>query len=226
MAESQQDSVKIDLKEIEDKFMSSLLKDDDVDMVPFLDASKELNRFLSLMGPIFSFINSDMAQQVEFMTAVRWEYLVGHLYQTVKTMLNHETKHDLVYREDVPSGCRVTLGIQKGLEFIQLFLKKMIDSQHQETTSVACGKVYDETLSKYHSFIKRNTIKFRIYFLTSQKDDLLKKAMDNKEDAQQATEMLLKTLAACAVVHKRIETLYSFYDLQNLSPQQAPKQIY
>ncbi|XP_030751071.1 ceramide-1-phosphate transfer protein isoform X1 [Sitophilus oryzae] len=205
---------------VHDKFEASLCEDDDVDLELYLESFEELSnvihfRFLSLLGTIFSFVNKDLQQKMDHLNNLLKDNDTTHTYKTVKAMIEHEKESGLLYKTGFVSGSRTLLRIHRGLDFIQLFLKKIGELQDHDTTYVACREAYDLTLAKHHSFMIKNGAKMAMYTLPN-RGQLLKRVCIEEEEIERALSLLPKTLEVSSIVYTRIDTLYTAHNLHDL----------
>ncbi|CAG9768305.1 unnamed protein product [Ceutorhynchus assimilis] len=214
MAQTQKED-KFDIKVVYDKFEASLQEEDDVDLELYLESFEELNKFFNLMGTVFGFVSKDLRQKMDHLNNLLKDNETSHKYKTVKTMIEHEKENDLLQKRGFISGSRTLLRIHRGLEFIQLFLKKIGDLQDHDSSSPSCREAYDQTLAKHHSYLIRKGAQVAMYTLPT-RENLLKRVCGGIDEIQRAINLLPKTLAASTVVYTRIETLYSLHDLHNL----------
>ncbi|CAH1176064.1 unnamed protein product [Phaedon cochleariae] len=207
-----QDVRKFDIKIVSENFEAALHKEDDVQIQEYLDSFEELNRFFTLMGSIFSFVSSDLKAKIDLLR----EFLENSRdnFCTVKLMIQYEKENDLLNKNGYESGSRTLLRLHRGLDFIQLFLKKIGDLKSADSTSTACKEAYEQTLSQHHSFIIRSGARLAMFTLPT-KDNLLKQVC-GEDNVQSAMDMLPKTLEVSSSVHQRIEKLYTLHDLHSL----------
>ncbi|XP_066141776.1 ceramide-1-phosphate transfer protein [Euwallacea fornicatus] len=210
-----QNMEKFDMKIVHDKFQASLQEEDDIDLELYLESFEELSKFFNLMGTVFGFVSKDLRQKMDHLNSLLKDNDTSHKYKTVKTMIEHEKENDLLQRKGYVSGSRTLLRIHRGLDFIQLFLKKVSELEDQATTVVACREAYDQTLAKHHSFIIRKGAQVAMYTLPT-REQLLKRVCGDEEEIKKAVNLLPKTLEASSIVYMRIDTLYTVHNLHDL----------
>ncbi|XP_050307197.1 ceramide-1-phosphate transfer protein isoform X2 [Anthonomus grandis grandis] len=180
MAQNQRDPEKFDIKVVHDKFEASLQEDDDVDLELYLESFEELNKFFNLMGTVFGFVSKDLRQKMDYLNNLVIDNDTNQQYKTVKRMIEHEKENELLHKKGYISGSRTLLRIHRGLDFIQLFLKKIGDLENHESTVVACRDAYEQTLAKHHSFLVKNGAKVAMYTLPT-REQLLKKVFGYRD---------------------------------------------
>ncbi|KAJ8944104.1 hypothetical protein NQ314_009547 [Rhamnusium bicolor] len=182
-----------DIKIVHDKFQAAVHEDDDVQLLLYLESFEELNKFVTLMGTMFGFVSKDLKAKIDILNEFVRDDNMSENFITVKTMIEYEKQNDLLNKKGHTSGSRTLLRLHRGLDFIQLFLKKLGDLKNEEATSIACRDAYDQTLAKHHPFV-----------------------CGEIENIQQAMDLLPKTLEATSNVHNRIENLYTLHDIHML----------
>ncbi|XP_066251047.1 ceramide-1-phosphate transfer protein [Euwallacea similis] len=215
MSQNQNNMEKFDMKTVHDKFQASLQEEDDIDLELYLESFEELSKFFNLMGTVFGFVSKDLRQKMDHLNSLLKDNDTSHKYKTVKTMIEHEKENDLLQKKGYVSGSRTLLRIHRGLDFIQLFLKKVSELEDKATTVVACREAYDQTLAKHHSFIIRKGAQVAMYTLPT-REQLLKRVCGDEEEIKKAVNLLPKTLEASSIVYMRIDMLYTVHNLHDL----------
>nr|XP_023029251.1 ceramide-1-phosphate transfer protein [Leptinotarsa decemlineata] len=208
-------SKNFDMRIVYENFEIALSKEDDVQLQNYLESFEELNKFFTLIGTVFSFVSNDLKAKMDILYELLKDPENGNNFATTKAMIDYELQNDLLNKKDYTSGARTLLRLHRGLDFIQLFLKKLGDLKDEESTSTACREAYDQTLSKHHTFLIRNGARIAIYTLPT-KEVLLKRVCGGEEDIKQALDMLPRTLEVTSSVFQRIENLYSKHKLHEL----------
>lgn len=126
------------------------------------------------MGSIFEFISSDVKEKMDLLYDLLKTQNDSKDFSTVKGMIEYEKHNKLLKKKGYTSGSRTLLRLHRGLDFIQVFLKKIGDLEDTANTSGACRDAYDLTLAQYHPFLIRNVARIAIYTLPT-KNILLKR---------------------------------------------------
>lgn len=126
------------------------------------------------MGTIFGFISSDVKEKMDLLYDLLKTSDDSKHFLTVKGMIEYEKHNKLLNKKDYTSGSRTLLRLHRGLDFIQVFLKKIGELDDSESTAGACREAYDLTLAKHHPFLIRNGARIAIYTLPT-KNVLLKR---------------------------------------------------
>ncbi|KAJ8946250.1 hypothetical protein NQ318_004619 [Aromia moschata] len=171
--------------------------------------------FFTLMGAVFGFVSKDLRAKMDILIDFLKDNEKAENFVTVKKMIEYEKANDLLNKNGYASGSRTLLRLHRGLDFIQLFLKKLGDLKEEDNTSTACREAYDRTLAKHHPFVIKNGARIAIYTLPT-REVLLKRVCGETENIQRAMDMLPKTLEVTSVVFNRIENLYAVHDLHTL----------
>ncbi|XP_018577644.1 ceramide-1-phosphate transfer protein isoform X2 [Anoplophora glabripennis] len=169
-----QNNEKFDIKIVYDKFEAALHEEDDIHLQFYLESFEELNKFFTLMGTVFGFVSKDLKAKMDILNEFLKDSNKSENFITVKKMIEYEKQNELLNKKGYTSGSRTLLRLHRGLDFIQLFLKKLGDLRDEESTSSACREAYDQTLAKHHPFVIRNGAKVAIYTLPT-REILLKK---------------------------------------------------
>lgn len=123
-------------------------------------------RFFSFLGTAFSFVSKDVHEKLKILE----HYLHSDQktsYQTVKSMITHETATcNLKVKGHPPNGCRTLLRLHRAMEFIALFLQNIKNNTELKLSDIAHSS-YQETLAAYHPWIIRKGVGLAMYTLPS-----------------------------------------------------------
>ncbi|KAJ8916757.1 hypothetical protein NQ315_013962 [Exocentrus adspersus] len=212
---AQEDLEKFDIRIVYEKFGAAVQEEDDVHLQFYLESFEELNKFFTLMGTVFGFVSKDLKAKMDILRELLKDSSKSDKFITVKEMIEYEIKNDLLNKKGYTSGSRTLLRLHRGLDFIQLFLKKLGELKNEDGISAACREAYDQTLAKHHPFVIRNGAKVAIYTLPT-REVLLKRVCGKSDDIERSLELLPQTLEVTAIVHSRIESLYTVNNLHTL----------
>ncbi|XP_015371383.1 PREDICTED: ceramide-1-phosphate transfer protein [Diuraphis noxia] len=146
-------------------FQEALIEDDDVDVKNYALAYQELCKFCSQLGGLFGFVVSDLENKIGLLKQLVTEDEQN--FSTVQTMIIHEISKELVFSGR--SGSITLLRLHRGLEFIILFMSKLIHLQPDDSTKHCAQEAYNQTLARHHTWIIRNGALFAMNFLPCQK---------------------------------------------------------
>lgn len=192
---------------VQSAFQEALVQDADVDMKKYLLAYQELCKFCSQLGSLFSFVVNDLEDKIGYLNG-----LVAndeHHFSTVQNMITHDISKDLVYTGR--SGSVTLLRLHRGLEFIILFMSKLIYLQPNDSTKHSAQQAYNQTLARHHTWLIRNAALFAMNFLPCQR------VLYNQTIGNIPVEETLKTMpemiSKASTVHKRVDKLLSDYEI-------------
>ena len=129
----------------------------EVDVVTFLEATEAMFALLDLLGSTaFSPVKSDMAGNV---AKIRTKFLSNPVaYPTLQSIVLAEKKENKM-KGGASEGL---LWLKRGLEFTSQALRRNTDDQNEEL-SVSFQLAYQNSLSKYHSFLVKPI--FSVYLI-------------------------------------------------------------
>ncbi|KAJ8963731.1 hypothetical protein NQ317_012203 [Molorchus minor] len=183
---------RFDIQIVHDKFCAAVHEDDDVHLESYLQSFEELNKFFTLIGSVFGFVSKDLGAKMDTLNELLNHPEKSENFMTVKKMIEFEKDNGFLNKKGYTSGSRTLLRLHRGLDFIQLFLKKLGELKEEESTSFACREAYDHTLAKHHSFVIRNGAKIAIYTLPT-KEILLQRVCVTQKISKKQWICCLKT---------------------------------
>ncbi|KAL4149526.1 hypothetical protein QTP88_003459 [Uroleucon formosanum] len=195
---------------VQSAFHESLVQDDDVNVKNYVLAYQELCKFCSQLGGLFGFVVNDLEDKIGFLSQLVTEDEQN--CSTVQSMITHEFSKDLVFSGR--SGSITLLRLNRGLEFIILFMSKLVNLKPNDSTTHCAQEAYNQTLARHHSWIIRNGALFAMNFLPCQKalyDQILGNA-PTKETLDTMPEMISKA----SMVHERVNNLLLGHDILNI----------
>lgn len=206
---------KFDLLVVHENFLKSLYEEEeDIRLEDYLNSYEELNKFFHLMGTVFGFVSKDLKSKIDILSEQLREDNTN--FETARKMIEYEKSNNLLYKNGYTSGSRTLLRLHRGLDFIRLFLKSVGELKDEDNTATACRQAYDITLAKHHPFLIRKGAQIAMYTMPTRQELLRKVCGNNEEHVQNTINILPKTLEVTAVVHKRIENLYTSHNLHSL----------
>ncbi|KAK9870503.1 hypothetical protein WA026_008060 [Henosepilachna vigintioctopunctata] len=194
--ESNEEKLYFDLEIVRENFKLSKKVENDIDLEFYLKSFEELNRFFFLLGTIFGFVSSELEDKISILKNFLSSPDVGQHFSTVKSS-------------------RTLLRLHRGFEFIQAFLKGLIDLGEQQQTSTVCHNAYTCTLANHHSFLIRTAAKLAMYNLPV-KHKLLVKVCGSEENIRKAEEILPETLEHGLEIYNIIQKIYEKNNLLSL----------
>ncbi|XP_046564255.1 ceramide-1-phosphate transfer protein-like [Haliotis rubra] len=158
-----------DLVVVLEAFQRCRQSDDTLVLREYLRAFTEMCRFFKLTGTLFGFVARDLEDKIRILN----EHLAADEvhYVTVQSMIQHEVDHDLtkVIRGNLKSGSRTLLRLHRALEFILVFMSRLRTGEENEKSSVIASEVYNQTLSRFNTWILRKMAGVAMYMLPSKK---------------------------------------------------------
>ncbi|KXJ70345.1 hypothetical protein RP20_CCG024033 [Aedes albopictus] len=204
---------KFDLQKVQSYFERCFVGNDDVLIDPYLEAFRELNKFLSVMGTVFGFICNEIKEKVRILESLRHDQSHGAHFESVRKMMDYETSNGLVHKKGYISGCRTMQRLHRGLNFIYEFLKQLSELETADAkTSGVCQAAYNDTLAEFHPWIIRKGAIMAMYSLPT-RNELLEKMCD---DANATLKLLPEMLHTGRAVYDRTHALYTNYGLHGL----------
>lgn len=122
----------------------------------YIDGYTELQKFMDLLGPLFSFVSKDVSDKLGLLERLHSGPNRVH-YETVESMISYEVQND-VRKWKRESGTRTLLRLHRPLLFINNFMQGVPrQEEHQGLSSLAC-EVYRSTLAQHHPFLIRQAV--------------------------------------------------------------------
>ncbi|VDM95444.1 unnamed protein product [Thelazia callipaeda] len=192
-------------------FEESLVNDNDVRLPSYINAFRELNKFIALLGKGFNFIEKDLLEKEKILNDLY--VLDSSHYATVNSMISCESRSAQSSRK----GSRTLLRLHRALLFITDFLKNLNQSREGDQISALCQSSYDNTLSKHHSWIIRQCVRVATRFLAS-RDILLKAVNDGKmfKNELEVQQAITKLVTAAEQVYGRVQQIYKNENILDL----------
>ncbi|XP_001950705.1 ceramide-1-phosphate transfer protein [Acyrthosiphon pisum] len=195
---------------VQSAFHESLVQDDDVDVKNYVLAYQELCKFCSQLGGLFGFVVSDLEDKIGLLNRLVTED--EQHFSTVQSMITHEISKELVFSGR--SGSITLLRLHRGLEFIILFMSKLVGLQPNDSTTHSAQEAYSQTLAKHHSWLIRNGALFAMNFLPCQKD-LYNQTLGDAP-AEETLNTMPEMISKASMVHERVNNLLSSYEILNI----------
>ncbi|KAI9103314.1 glycolipid transfer protein domain-containing protein [Phlyctochytrium arcticum] len=143
-----------------------------IDTIPFLEATDSLTKLFDSMGAAFGPVKSDLQGNI---TKIRTRY--------TESPEKNKTLQELVQSEKAEGKKTATDGLlwlKRGLEFTAKGLRRNLDDKSEELT-VSFTKAYEQTLSKFHSFMVRPVFSLAMKACPYRKDFYAKLGSDQEK---------------------------------------------
>ncbi|KAM3926785.1 glycolipid transfer protein domain-containing protein 2 [Leptodactylus fuscus] len=191
-------------------FHTCVTSDQEILLEHYLEAWRELIKFMDSMGTVFTFISHETITKIDILQ----KYLNGENgrnYRTIRSMMKYELENDVVNFKElpsnkVPSGCRTLLRMHRALKWLEVFLYNVGTNPGQDKTSEMCAEAYHKTLAHYHSWFIRQVAE--VAFLALPPVEEMYKVVCVK-DHSEARVVLLTTVDAIVKVYNITQELYT-----------------
>jgi len=191
-------------------FQEALVQDEDVGVKNYVLAYQELCKFCSQLGGLFSFVVNDLEDKIGCLNKLVTED--EQHFSTVQNMLNHEISNELVFSGR--SGSVTLLRLHRGLEFIILFMSKLLQLQPNDSTRSSAQEAYSQTLAKHHTWLIRNGALFAMNFLPCQR--VLYNQTIGNTSIEETLNSMPEMISKASMVHERVNNLLSDYKILNI----------
>lgn len=162
------------------QFQLSIEITDSVDLTAYLLAYTELNKFFSFFGRLFVFVSADVVEKINTLKNYQNDSSISNHYQTLQSMIKYEINDNLLNHPKRPSGSRTLLRLHRAMEFIEQFLRDLIEIDDSQSTSGPVQTAYNRTLSRYHPWYIRKLVHVAMYSGLPTRQQLIKQILDSK----------------------------------------------
>jgi len=132
-------------------------------------------------------------------------------FSTVLSMICHELSNDKLNGN---SGCITLLRLHRGLDFIILFMTKLLDLQPTDSTVHAAQESYNQTLARHHSWLVRKGALLAMNLLPCQK--ALYRQTVGDSSIEETLNAMCSMISEASMVYNRVNTLFMDYEILNL----------
>ncbi|XP_074600701.1 ceramide-1-phosphate transfer protein [Brevipalpus obovatus] len=184
----------------------------------YLEAYRELNRFLEIFGKVFYFVTKDIESKINILQSYIDDESTGAKYTTVQSMIEYEREENLLTNQDRQSGARTLLRLHRALEFISLFTGEIARLNENEATGPAARRSYQKTLANYHPWYIRKAASAAMCALPSKIDMAVRALGQPKEecDPEVITQKMLRLSELSEISFQITEKLYEDNKLLDL----------
>ncbi|XP_040271206.1 ceramide-1-phosphate transfer protein-like [Bufo bufo] len=201
---------KFEIGKMIESFHACLTNDQEVLLEHYLEAWRELIKFMDSMGTVFTFISHETITKINILQ----NYLNGEngrSYRTIRSMIKYEMENNIVNFKElppdkVPSGCRTLLRMHRALKWLEVFLYNVGTNPRHEETSEMCAEAYHKTLAHHHSWFIRQVAE--VAFLALPPLEEMYKVVCVR-DHLEAKVVLLTTVDAIVKVYNLTQELYT-----------------
>ncbi|XP_019637447.1 PREDICTED: uncharacterized protein LOC109479856 isoform X1 [Branchiostoma belcheri] len=201
------------LSRLVESFKKVLNKDGEIDMAMYVNTNKELLKFFTMMGTLFTFVTSEAQNKINYLTGYL-EGPDGEDYKTLSSMVKFETDNHIVnvkvYEE---SGTRNFLRLHRGLNFSLALCEGLKNSKPGDSIVKIASDTYASTVSQFHGWFLRKAVQAAFYLLPS-RDTFMGLLCDTDEET---TFKILNELAEVTKpVYDRTQYIYEKYNYLDL----------
>ncbi|XP_028654048.1 ceramide-1-phosphate transfer protein-like isoform X1 [Erpetoichthys calabaricus] len=194
-------------------FNSAVTKEEEVLLEQYLVGWDELIKFMEALGTVFSFISQEVKGKIGILRELQ-STARGNEYYSVRSMMDHELRHNLVnFHKQTNSGCRTLLRLHRALKWLELFLHKLGMSSDESNTSDLCQEAYNEALAPYHSWLVRQAASMAFLALPERKVFFDIVCIEHEGEAQLVLE---RTVRSIVRVYNIMQEAYHSRGMLNL----------
>ncbi|KAI1731741.1 glycolipid transfer protein (GLTP) domain-containing protein [Ditylenchus destructor] len=206
-------------------FEESLTPDQrDVNLTKYVNAFDELSRLFSMLGVVFSFVETDVTDKICILRTLHAANSVN--YNTVLEMIDYECYEipdtgEQRTRRSEPSarGTRTLLRLHRSLDFLAIFITSVQQSSPDYSSVPEIFRAsYQKTLSDHHTWFVRKSVLLASYAMPSRKK-LLSIIFDSDEenlDEAHVKEMCERFSETMKHVYDRVQSMYREAELLSL----------
>ncbi|KAI2802315.1 hypothetical protein RDWZM_010270 [Blomia tropicalis] len=154
-----------DINLVCDSFLRSIDDKSAIDIILYLQAFAELNKFFNMFGTLFTFVTKDVQAKIDILQSYANETDDGYHYRTIQSMIEHEKRNNLLKDQKRPSGSRTLLRLHRALEFISTFLHEVTKIDDDDSTVGSARNAYNRTLAHFHPWYIRKSVQLATYAL-------------------------------------------------------------
>ncbi|XP_078696799.1 ceramide-1-phosphate transfer protein-like isoform X2 [Branchiostoma floridae x Branchiostoma belcheri] len=201
------------LSRLVESFKKVLNKDGEIDMAMYVNTNKELLKFFTMMGTLFTFVTSEAQNKINYLTGYL-EGPDGEDYKTLSSMVKFETDNHIVnVKEYEESGTRNFLRLHRGLNFSLALCEGLKNSKPGDSIVKIASDTYASTVSQFHGWFLRKAVQAAFYLLPS-RDTFMGLLCDTDEET---TFKILNELAEVTKpVYDRTQYIYEKYNYLDL----------
>jgi hypothetical protein len=185
---------------------------DDIGIKEYIEAYKEINKFLHCLGTIFYFVITDVQEKIRILE--NFLEKDPNAFKTILTAVKHEKS---LKKLEPPASthevncARTVLRLHRALIFVYKFLDNLFNAEPKCKSSHICTEVYEATLGKHHSWLVRKAANLGMHALP-RREALLSHMCRNEED-HAFFPIFIKTVEK---VYNITQGIYEKYDILNL----------
>lgn len=176
-----------------------------IDLLLFVEAYKELLKYLDHLGKIFNFVKADLVDK--FQNLDKCMKRDSKHYTTIQSSIEYEKQDKKVYMQN-PNATLSILRLIRGLDFIRKFLENLYKNKdtNKKTPELAIW-AYEETLAFRHNWVVRKMVRTGLYLLPYKADLISNMSHGVQNDKE--TDLIFKDfLGTIDSIYSIIHKLY------------------
>ncbi|KAK7087569.1 glycolipid transfer protein-like [Littorina saxatilis] len=146
-------------------------EDQQLEIMTFLEASRQILPFLETLGKAFVFVKKDVQGNIEKIEKHRAKD--PEKYKTINIIVEEDQSAE---KKEMSDGCVGVLWLKRGLDFIHnIFAELLADLKNEvtdENISPTIGRAYENSIKKYHGWMTQKVIGGVIKMVPYRKDFL------------------------------------------------------
>ena len=193
-------------------FQSSMADKNAISLHHYLNGFKELMKFFHSLGTIFLFVTSDLENKIGLLEGYRNNEKGGcnPAYLTIQSVIEYETKENLLRDSKRQSGARTILRLHRALEFLSSLMLNLSKLDDAAETAPAAREAYSNTLANHHPWTIRTIASFAMRTLPHKKT--LVESVLGKEHAGNETVVNKQMLLLANVTENLFNVVDKFYE--------------
>ena len=180
-----------------------------IEVVPFLNAAKQMPPFVDFFGMAFKPIKSDLQGNLDKLQKVLEKHSIQD-FKTFDDILEYEKENGL--NQDDKSATIALLWLKRGLNYIVLLLEYLVEDHHkgikEENIVSLFTKAYETSLKMYHKWLIQKIFSVMMRTCPYRKD--LYKAIANGADKSE-DEIILDIEDFLSVMRPNVDALCNMY---------------
>lgn len=168
------------------------------------------------MGSIFLFVTSDLESKIGLLENYRSteKGTCNPAYLTIQSVVEYETKENLLRDSKRQSGARTILRLHRALEFLSALMMNLSKLDDENETAPAARDAYSNTLARHHPWTIRTIASFAMRTLPHKKS--LVESVLGKDKATNNTLTNEKMLVLSNVTDTLFNVVDKYYEENDL----------
>uniref|UniRef100_A0A915DR79 Calponin-homology (CH) domain-containing protein n=1 Tax=Ditylenchus dipsaci TaxID=166011 RepID=A0A915DR79_9BILA len=195
-------------------FEEGLVGTRDVNLTKYLHAFEELSRLFSMLGVVFSFVESDVTEKRKILQNLLLQNPEN--YSTIENMLLYECfdsnetgQNQSKKAEPIDNGSRTLLRLHRANKFLSQFVTSLREDSSDKSASELFRSAYQETLADHHTWLIRKSVSLVSHTIPN-KNQLLSIIFNKTEEdlnQEEVDNYSKKFLNSMNEVYDRVQSL-------------------